>query len=372
MNTPVRCLGVMVLAVILLVASNSPLSRTNGPRPTEQSLARVSPSGLRGGWSDGTQAVHPPGVAGSMMAYDSRNNVFVLFGGFDGVHYRGDQWYYVFANDTWAPRPSPWLPSPRADGRMVYDAGRRAFFLFSGNDYSDANFNFHHPADMWRYRWDQDLWSQVYPDVMPMPRDYPIFATNSASGELLLVGGYGNRTILGDTWTFNTTQLVWRNVSTPDGPSPRMAAVGGYDTLDDTLVVYGGGDKLEVKTDTWFFRYPPPLTGNIFVSSPSPITGQSVAFRAEMVGGSGEISRVSWDFGDGQTSHNVSKAHSYGTPGIYRIQFTGRDSRGAEISWTMDLDIGLFVPLWMDISLLIVGIASASILILLWIRHPRK
>lgn len=478
MNTPVRCLGVMVLAVILLVASNSLLSRTNGPRPTEQSLARVSPSGLRGGWSDGTQAVHPPGVAGSMMAYDSRNNVFVLFGGsdgealnqtwildphtrmwsevhpelnpparadamfvydsaaealvlfggwyethdgayhrlgdtwafyvasntwvqrhpqasppprsdaavaydetegatlvfggFDGVHYLGDQWYYVFANDTWAPRPSPRLPSPRADGRMVYDAGRRAFFLFSGNDYSDANFNFHHPADMWRYRWDQDLWSQVYPDVMPMPRDYPILATNSASGELLLVGGYGNRTILGDTWTFNTTQLVWRNVSTPDGPSPRMAAVGGYDTLDDTLVVYGGGDKLEVKTDTWFFRYPPPLTGNIFVSSPSPITGQSVAFRAEMVGGSGEISRVSWDFGDGQTSHNVSTAHSYGTPGIYRIQFTGRDSRGAEISWTMDLDIGLFVPLWMDISLLIVGIASASILILLWIRHRRK
>ncbi len=306
------------------------------------------------------------------VAYDEIEGVTLLFGGFDGVRYLGDVWYYVYANDTWIPRPSARLPSPRADGRMVYDSAHESFFLFSGNDYSDPEFDFHHPADMWHYRWAENAWSPIFPDVMPGPRDYAVFATNVVFGELLLVGGFGNRTILGDTWAFNTTQLVWRNISTPGGPSPRMAAVGGYDPLENVLVMFGGGNRSEVKADTWFFRYPPPLSGTVFVSAPSPVVGQDVAFRADIVGGSGELLQVSWDFGDGQTSHVLSAVHSFNAPGIYQIQFSSRDIRHNEISWTIDLDVGLWVPLWMDFAVVLLGIAVTATMFAVWRWHRRK
>ena len=478
MNSRFRGLAVLVMMAALvasLVSSQSWAARPMYPGPNR---VHSSTSLLERGWTNGTQPMHPPAIAGSMMAYDSRSNVFVLFGGsdgeainqtwildpktkvwtqvhpqispparadamlaydakakalvlfggwyetpdgsyhrladtwaffvgndtwlrrnpptspaprsdaavaydddegitllfggFDGEHYLGDMWYYVFGNDTWIHRPGPRLPSARADGRMTYDPQHRSFFLFSGNDYSDYLFRFHHPADMWRYTWVDNLWTPIFPDQMPTPRDYAIFATNLAFGELLLVGGFGNRTILGDIWAFNTTHLVWRNVSTPGGPSPRMAAVGGYDSLDDVLVVFGGGDDTEVKADTWFFRYPPPLVGNVFVSSPNPIVGQPVAFSAGILGGSGALAQVSWNFGDGQTSHSGSPLHSFGSPGIYRIQFIGQDTRGAQFAWTLDLDVGLFVPFWMDISILAVGLPSLSITVLVWLRHRRK
>ena len=325
-----------------------------------------------GTWIPRNPRTSPAPRSDAAVAYDETEGITLLFGGFDGEHYLGDMWYYAFANDTWIDRPSARLPSPRADGRMTYDPQHRSFFLFSGNDYSDYLFRFHHPADMWRYTWVDNVWTPIFPDQMPMPRDYSVFATNLAFGELLLVGGFGNRTILGDIWTFNTTQLVWRNVSTPGGPSPRMAAVGGYDPVDDVLVLYGGGDDYEVKSDTWFFRYPPPLVGNVVVSSPSPIVGQQVAFSAGIVGGSGTLAQVSWDFGDGQTSKAVSPLHVFGTPGIYRIQFIGQDTRGAQFVWTLDLAVGLFVPFWMDVSILLIGLSALSIFMLVWVRRRLK
>src|SRR5439155_9802039 len=323
-------------------------------------------------WMERSPRTSPSPRSDAAVAFDTANGITLLFGGFDGERYLGDLWSYRFADDDWVPRQTSVLPSARADGRMAYDLQSRFFFLFSGNDYSDASFNFHHLADMWRYSWSDNAWVQIFPDVLPMPRDYSVFASDHAFGELLLVGGYGNRTILGDIWSFNTTRLVWRNISTPGGPSPRMAAVGGYDPVEDILAIFGGGDRSEVKIDTWFFRYPPPLSGNIFVSSPNPVSGERVAFHVDMVGGSGEVSRVRWDFGDGQTSLDPSAVHTYGSPGIYRIQLEAVDSRNGRISFTLNLEVGFLVPFWMGISILVAGSVFSSIGIFLWARNRRK
>src|SRR6266516_3775609 len=319
-------------------------------------------------WVEMHPRTSPTPRSDAAVAYDETEGVTLLFGGFDGVRYLGDVWYYVYANNTWVNRLSARLPSPRADGRMVYDSEHQSFFVFSGNDYSDADFNFHHPADMWRYRWAENTWRPIFPDSMPAPRDYAVLASNLMFGELLLVGGYGNRTILGDTWAFNTTQLIWRNISTPGGPSARMAAAGGYDPVEHVLVMFGGGNRTEVKADTWFFRYPPPLSGAIFLSAPSPIVGQPVMFQAGIVGGSGILTKASWIFCDCQTNHGLSAAHSFGAPGIYRIQFSGRDNRDDEISWTIELDVGLWIPLWMDVTVALLGIVAATTVIVIWKR----
>lgn len=325
-----------------------------------------------GTWIERHPDSSPSPRSDSAVAYDETEGITLLFGGFDGANYLGDMWYYDFEANTWSSRPSLPMPSPRADGRMTYDPSQQAFFLFSGNDYSDPSFNFHHLADMWRYAWLTNEWVQIFPDLLPMPRDYPVFITDTRFGELLLTGGYGNRTILGDIWSFNTTEYVWRNITTFGGPSARMAAVGGYDSIRGMLVIFGGGDDYEVKDDTWFFRYPPPLVGAIFVSSPDPIAGQPVSFSSELSGGSGSLRSASWDFGDGHSSSGPSAVHSFGGPGFYRIELIGQDTRGAEISVVMNLPVGVLLPLWLDISLLVLGVPALLISLFWLVKRLRK
>jgi hypothetical protein len=323
-------------------------------------------------WSQRAPRSNPSPRSDAAVAFDETDGITFVFGGFDGLHYLGDAWYYVFANNTWISRPSSVLPSPRADGRMVYDPGRRSFFLFSGNDYSDPQFNFHHIDDMWRYTWEDNAWVPVSTKLAPTPRDYSVFAPNLAFGELLLVGGFGNRTILGDTWAFNTTELVWRNLTTPIGPSPRMAAVGAYSPVENVLVLFGGGNRNEIRTDTWFFRYPPPLVAIISAASSSVLVGQSVAFRSSVLGGSGGLVNESWNYGDGQMGHGSSTLHSFGGPGIYRIEFVAIDSRGGNVSAAMTVEVGLLVSFWIDVGLLAAGLLAIPIVILFRMRRTRR
>jgi len=325
-----------------------------------------------GTWVQRHPVASPSPRSDAAVAFDDAAGVTVLFGGFDGTNYLGDLWYYTFDNDTWLARSSPLMPSARADGRMVYDPQQRSFFLFSGNDYSDGFFNFRHPADTWRYSWLGNAWTEIFPDLLPMPRDYAVFATDTAFGELLLTGGYGNRTVLGDSWAFNTTKLAWRNITTEFGPPPRMAAVGGYDSVDGVLVLYGGGARDLGLADTWFFRYPPPLAGIIFVSSPDPVAGRSVTFNSKIEGGSGSFVQFSWDFRDGQIGTGASTAHTFGAPGVYRVELVVHDSRGNQVVSSMNLAVGLLMPFWVEVSLLLIGFSAVSIAIFVLIQRYRK
>ena len=251
------------------------------------------------------------------------------------------------------------VPGPRADGRMVYDPRTKAFFLFSGNDYSGSGFAFHHVDDMWRYAWNTG-WVLLVPGTSPSPRDYPVFATDTASGELILTGGFGEREILGDTWAFNTTRSSWANVTTSEGPEPRMAAVGGYDPWNDVLVLFSGGDNAGAKGDTWLFRYPPPIELEISFATSSAMTGTRLTFEASLHGGSGRFTRIRWQFGDGGIASGPQTSHSYSWPGVYRVMFEAVDDRGQTSVWDHPLAIGWAAPNLRELFL--VSVAAIGLL----------
>lgn len=325
-------------------------------------------------WVELHPTTSPPPRSDSAVAYDESEGIVLLFGGFNEDTYLGDMWSYAFSSNTWVPRSSPTMPSARADGRMAYDPHTRSYFLFSGNDYSDPSFNFHHLADMWQYRWLPNEWTHVFPDDLPMPRTYAVLENDLQFGELLMTGGYGNRTVLGDIWAFNTTRFVWRNITTPGGPSPRIAAVGGYDFARGIFVVFGGGDDTSVKADTWVFRYPPPLVGNIFMSKPDPRSGETVGFISDIQGGSGSLDTASWDFGDGNTASGRSAVHAFDTPGVYEVRFVAMDDRGASFERTISVSVGLLLPFWLDVAMIVVAVAVSLTLILaiLLVRRYRR
>lgn len=321
-----------------------------------------------GTWVERHPRVAPSPRSDSAIADDPVDGVTLLFGGFDGTAYLGDMWAYAFRDDSWTPLASTVMPSPRADGRMVYDVHQGAFFIFAGNDYSGPNFTFHHLADMWRYDWGANRWSQVFIEVNPGARDYPVFASDPKSGELLLTGGFGNRTILGDTWAFNTTRITWRNITTLPSPPPRMAAVGGYDSQDDILVVFSGGDNAGAKADTWFFRYPPPLFGAILLSSAAPVAGQAITFLVSIQGGSGVLTRETWQFGDGGTASGSTASHAFNRPGLFRVVFEAEDDRGHHLLVTLDVAVGVLFPLWVDLTALALGLGAVAVALLVRVK----
>ncbi len=208
-------------------------------------------------WERLDPAVSPSPRSDAEVAYDPAAGALLLVGGFNGTAYLGDVWSFFPANDTWVPRPSGVQPSPRSDGRMVYVAAQDRFILFGGNDYSGPNFSFHHLNDTWTYGWSTHTWTRFDTLVAPSARDYPVLAYDSAAGQVLLTGGFGNNTVLSDLWTLNATTRSWTDITPAASPPPRFAAAGGFDSADGALVVFGGASDTGLLADTWLYSTVP-------------------------------------------------------------------------------------------------------------------
>ncbi|HYM40886.1 MAG TPA: kelch repeat-containing protein, partial [Thermoplasmata archaeon] len=54
-----------------------------------------------GAWTEVSPPLSPPAMAGAMMAYSSKSDRFVLFGGWDGVTSLNATWQYDPENRSW-------------------------------------------------------------------------------------------------------------------------------------------------------------------------------------------------------------------------------------------------------------------------------
>lgn len=220
-------------------------------------------------WVQISSPTSPSPRSDSAIAHDTLDRGLVLFGGFDGSNYLGETWRYDTQAGRWTNSSPTTEPPPRADGRLAYDSRHNRFVLFAGNDFSGPNFTFHHLDDTWVYEWPGNTWTRLPLDEHPSARDYAVFAFDDEAGEFLLHGGYGERVILGDLWSFNLAQNRWIDVHVVRGPEPRFAAVGGYDSRDDLFVIFGGLGNGGLLADTWFLRY----TGAEGAVAPASLTG---------------------------------------------------------------------------------------------------
>jgi Galactose oxidase, central domain len=218
---------------------------------------------LAGGiWTERHPRRAPSARSDPQVAYDSATAAVLLFGGFNGSAYLGDTWAYTVANDSWTPRLSPLQPSPRADGRMAYVPSQDRFVLFGGNDYTGPNFTFHHLSDTWSYVWNSNVWTALSNSIGPPARDYPILAVDPAANAILLTSGYGNRTNLNDLWSFSLMNNAWSNITPAFSPPPRFAAAGGFDLLNNILVLFSGAGNNGLLADTWYYRSGSPAGTN--------------------------------------------------------------------------------------------------------------
>src|SRR5262245_47768067 len=100
------------------------------------------------------------------------------------------------------------------------------------------------------------VWDQIDTTSAPSPRRSHAMAYDPEADAVVLFGGFGNGSHLGDTWTLKMTDYSWSRIETVQSPSPRAAATLVYDNANHQLLMFGGfgyGHSI-VANDTWAFN----------------------------------------------------------------------------------------------------------------------
>jgi hypothetical protein len=111
-------------------------------------------------------------------------------------------------------------------------------------------------------------WTQITaPHTSPTPREYPSGNNDITSNTMIIFGGVGGAS---DTWLFNPSNGLgatpaWTQLNTSGTPpSYRFGQSGMYDSLTDTLIIFGGYDLSSsvYLNDTWILTHANGTGGN--------------------------------------------------------------------------------------------------------------
>jgi len=146
-------------------------------------------------------------------------------------------------------------------------------------------------------------------------------AFDSARNVTVLFGGWQDGPVA-DTWEYNSNCNSWISIQTDHSPTPRVGFAITYDSVRQTIVLFGGMNPVtgEYFNDTWEYN------GNdwlhvITASSPPQMSAKTMAFdssrnRTVLIGGeeSGTSYNDTWEY-DGTNWIQVSTPVSPPAPG---------------------------------------------------------
>lgn len=234
-------------------------------------------------WTD-EKVAGPSRRDASALAYDPESKQLVLFGGYGATGTDdGDTW--VWSGTTWAKIVSPTSPPARAWAQMGYDSLSSQLLLFGG--YSTAGGESPSLGDTWL--WTGTEWHQLHLSTSPPAVDGGELSYDPGLGGLVLFGGYSWSSFAGypeaplrETWLWDGR--TWLKLAPAVSPPGRGAAAYGYDPLSRQLLVFGGMGTLRdgygdgtVLSDTWTLVTPrlaiaPPTLPSGTVGTPYAAT----------------------------------------------------------------------------------------------------
>jgi hypothetical protein len=151
-------------------------------------------------------------------------------------------------------------PSPRSHSAMAYDSKRQVMVLFGG----EAITHTLELSDTWEY--DGEQWRQVHPPQSPSPRGDHLMVYDAKREVMVLYGGDNEDDTFYDTWEYDGTTWSERSFSgpTPDLYSQQSAMV--YDTRQQAMLLFGVEWHSRTDYETWqydgvewtYLTSPPP------------------------------------------------------------------------------------------------------------------
>jgi hypothetical protein len=230
-------------------------STSDGTLSTNQETWEWSPA--KGEWTNRTTAgTQPAARSGAAMAFDSKRNKIILFGGRagSGFDYQ-DTWEWDPTGGTWTDlTTSGSRPSARSQHGMVYEKSAGKILLYGGGRSDSSSYDgtgiMVSFGDTWEWDPETHSWSQRQPTASPGVRHDLGLVWDSSRNKAVLFAGM-QKDIAGvdgipmqDTWEWDSTDGTWTERTTQGGkPSPRyahsMAFAGG--TINKAFV-FGGWD----------------------------------------------------------------------------------------------------------------------------------
>lgn len=251
--------------------------------------------GLEKVWEwDGVRwlAISPPGPAPSLReraaaVFDPARKRIVYFGGLIGyASFKQDTWEWD--GTTWSERtPAGPPPQARASHAMAFDSRRNRVVLFGGGTQVgliaiEGGGTLHlHGLRQDTWEWDGSSWSDRTPSQNPSPRAGHAMAFDSERGRVVMAGGYKQvgdygSVALQDVWEWDGAAWTER---TPPGPKPtaRSGHAMAFDASQKQTLLFGGFDGAE-KQDLW--RWEGASWTEKTLAGPGPFkrTGHLMAF----------------------------------------------------------------------------------------------
>lgn len=205
--------------------------------------------GPRSGWIPRFTFVAPGARRDAAMVYDRNGVSTILFGGAAGSsagNSLADTWSWNGA--AWSQVNTPTSPSARHLHSMAYDSRRNVTVLFGGTNDPANNFN----GETWEF--DGANWHQVSTPNSPSGRYAHAMFYDEDSERVILFGGQtgpGASDLSGETWQFDGTDWVLQNLSVSPPPMQGMAAT--YDPSRRQGVIFGGITASGLQDRTWVY-----------------------------------------------------------------------------------------------------------------------
>ncbi len=313
----------------------------------------------------------PSGRSDSAVAYDPQDGYVLMYGGYNGTSYLNELWAYYPRNTTWVQLPLPNLP-PLADARMHYNSRNHVFIMFGGNNNLRTTEAYNHYNSTWIFTPSTRSWSQASPGVSPSARDYAQFAYNPDYGLFMLQGGYDDEVALADTWLYSSVTDTWIKLQPTVSPPARFAGVMEYASSIRTFILFGGGVNHKVLNDTWAFQYT-PLT-KVTIDAPMIVHAQDPAqFSTTISNSAASIASYLWNFGDGTGSTFASPSHTFTTNGTYEVRLTITDVLNESFNSTLTLKVLPSAVGTVVLTLFAAGVIGlVSFVVFLSLASPRK
>lgn len=156
-------------------------------------------------------------------------------------------------------------PSPRTLARMAWDSRQNVAVLFGGRGAQDSATGVTHSSDE-TWIWTGGTWVQRFPATTPPGRAAHSMTYDADNGRVLMFGGRveavdrdANPTVLNDLWAWKDDNWTRIDENSAEHPPARHASAFAYDPDRDRLVLYGGnnyaadGFTLRAIYDTWEF-----------------------------------------------------------------------------------------------------------------------
>lgn len=179
----------------------------------------------------------PEGRESCAMTFDSSRCVTVLYGGFRNPTIFDDTWEWDGSVWTKVDDCSGVCPGPRRGPAMAYDTVNQMAVLFGGFAPGPIG-----NSETWG--WNGSTWTLLDDGTgsSPDPRYMFDMAYDSLRGVTVLFGGLevGSSNLFGDTWEWNGN--AWSELLIV-GPSARQGAAMCYDSTRGVVGLFGGGNQ---------------------------------------------------------------------------------------------------------------------------------